>query len=350
MAITANRYVTDWVEECRELLQPDRVLWIDGSPEQLESLRQEAYRTGELVALNQEKLPGCVYHRSALNDVARVESRTYICCKRQEDAGPTNNWVEPEEMKARLREIYAGAMKGRTMYVIPYSMGIVGSPFAKYGVEITDSIYVVVSMAIMTRVGTDVYDALGDSPDYIRGLHAKAELDEEKRYIVHFPEENTIMSVNSGYGGNVLLGKKCFALRIASCLGRDEGWLAEHMLILGVENPQGEVRYVCGAFPSACGKTNLAMLVPPQAWREKGLEVLVRGGRHRLAPAGSRRPVVGGKPGKGLLRRGARYQRKDQPQCSGHHPEGHHFHQRGAQAGRDGLVGGAGQKSAHRRA
>ena len=270
MAITANRYVTDWVEECRELLQPDRVLWIDGSPEQLESLRQEAYRTGELVALNQEKLPGCVYHRSALNDVARVESRTYICCKRQEDAGPTNNWVEPEEMKARLREIYAGAMKGRTMYVIPYSMGIVGSPFAKYGVEITDSIYVVVSMAIMTRVGTDVYDALGDSPDYIRGLHAKAELDEEKRYIVHFPEENTIMSVNSGYGGNVLLGKKCFALRIASCLGRDEGWLAEHMLILGVENPQGEVRYVCGAFPSACGKTNLAMLVPPQAWREKG--------------------------------------------------------------------------------
>ena len=270
MAITANRYVTDWVEECRELLQPDRVLWIDGSPEQLESLRQEAYRTGELVALNQEKLPGCVYHRSALNDVARVESRTYICCKRQEDAGPTNNWVEPEEMKARLREIYAGAMKGRTMYVIPYSMGIVGSPFAKYGVEITDSIYVVVSMAIMTRVGTDVYEALGDSPDYIRGLHAKAELDEEKRYIVHFPEENTIMSVNSGYGGNVLLGKKCFALRIASCLGRDEGWLAEHMLILGVENPQGEVRYVCGAFPSACGKTNLAMLVPPQAWREKG--------------------------------------------------------------------------------
>jgi len=270
MALTTNRYICDWVAECEALLQPEKVLWIDGSEAQLEQLRQEAYLTGELVKLNQEKLPGCVYHRSALNDVARVESRTFICCERKEDAGPTNNWMDPAEMKEKLRGIYAGAMKGRTMYVIPYSMGIVGSPFAKYGVEITDSIYVVVSMAIMTRVGVSVFEALGDSPDYIKGLHAKAELDEEKRYIVHFPQENSIMSVNSGYGGNVLLGKKCFALRIASCLGRQEGWLAEHMLILGVENPQGEVRYVCGAFPSACGKTNLAMLIPPEAYREKG--------------------------------------------------------------------------------
>jgi len=270
MALTTNRYICDWVAECEALLQPEKVLWIDGSEAQLEQLRQEAYLTGELVKLNQEKLPGCVYHRSALNDVARVESRTFICCEKKEDAGPTNNWMDPAEMKEKLRGIYAGAMKGRTMYVIPYSMGIVGSPFAKYGIEITDSIYVVVSMAIMTRVGMDVYEALGDSPDYIKGLHAKAELDEEKRYIVHFPQENSIMSVNSGYGGNVLLGKKCFALRIASCLGRQEGWLAEHMLILGVENPQGEVRYVCGAFPSACGKTNLAMLIPPEAYREKG--------------------------------------------------------------------------------
>ena len=270
MAYKINSHITDWVEECRALLQPDQVLWIDGSETQLAQLRAQAFLTGELVKLNEEKLPGCVYHRSALNDVARVESRTFICCEKQEDAGPTNNWMDPAEMKAKLRAIYDGCMKGRTMYVIPYSMGIVGSPFAKYGIEITDSIYVVVSMAIMTRVGTDVYEALGDSPDFIKGLHSKAELDAEKRYIVHFPQENAIMSVNSGYGGNVLLGKKCFALRIASDLGRREGWLAEHMLILGVQNPQGEVRYVCGAFPSACGKTNLARLIPPKAWRDKG--------------------------------------------------------------------------------
>ena len=270
MALTNNKHVTEWIDRCVALTQPDEVVWIDGSEQQLEQLRQEAFRTGELIELNQEVLPGCVYHRSAVNDVARVEGRTFICCEKKEDAGPTNNWMDPKEMKELLRGIYDGCMKGRTMYVIPYSMSIVGSPFAKYGVELTDSIYVVISMAIMTRVGTQVFEALGDSADYIKGLHAKAELDAEKRYIVHFPEENYIMSVNSGYGGNVLLGKKCFALRIASCLARDEGWLAEHMLILGVENPQGEVRYVCGAFPSACGKTNLAMLIPPEAYREKG--------------------------------------------------------------------------------
>ena len=269
MALTDNKYITDWVDEQVKLCRPDSVVWIDGSEEQLASIRAEGFATGELIKLNEEILPGCVYHRSALNDVARVEARTFICCEKQEDAGPTNNWMDPKEMRAMLRGIYDGCMRGRTMYVIPYSMGIVGSPFAKYGIELTDSIYVVVSMAIMTRVGTDVYAAIrGD--DYIKGLHAKADLDAEKRYIVHFPQDNTIMSVNSGYGGNVLLGKKCFALRIASCLGRDEGWLAEHMLILGVENPQGEVRYVCGAFPSACGKTNLAMLIPPEVYREKG--------------------------------------------------------------------------------
>jgi phosphoenolpyruvate carboxykinase (GTP) len=270
MALTTNPHVTQWIDRCVDLCKPEKVVWIDGSEEQLKALRQEAFGTGELIELNQEKLPGCVYHRSALNDVARVESRTYICSRKQEDAGPTNNWMEPQQMKDMLRGIYDGCMAGRTMYIIPYSMSIVGSPFAKYGIELTDSIYVVVSMAIMTRVGTDVYDALGDSPDFIKGLHAKADLDEEKRYIVHFPEENYIMTVNSGYGGNVLLGKKCFALRIASCLARDEGWLAEHMLILGIQNPAGEVNYVCGAFPSACGKTNLAMLIPPQAYREKG--------------------------------------------------------------------------------
>lgn len=267
---TKNKAVVGWIYDMAALCKPDNIVWIDGSEEQLESLRQEAYKTGELIKLNQEELPGCVYHRSAVNDVARVEERTFICCEKQEDAGPTNYWMDPTEMKTMLNGIYDGSMIGRTMYVIPYSMSIVGSPFAKYGIELTDSIYVVVSMAIMTRVGLDVYDALGDSDDFIKGLHAKADLDAEKRYIVHFPQENTIMSVNSGYGGNVLLGKKCFALRIASCLGRDEGWMAEHMLILGVENPQGEVRYICGAFPSACGKTNLAMIIPPEVYREKG--------------------------------------------------------------------------------
>ena len=270
MALTENKYIINWVQEMADLCKPANIVWIDGSEAQLEELRQEGFRTGELIKLNDELLPGCVYHRSAVNDVARVESRTYICCEKEEDAGPTNNWMAPAEMYAKLKEIYDGSMAGRTMYVIPYSMGVVGSPFAKYGIELTDSIYVGVSMAIMTRVGTDVYEALGDSPDYIKGLHSKAELDEEKRYIVHFPQDNTIMSVNSGYGGNVLLGKKCFALRIASCLGRDEGWLAEHMLILGVENPKGEVRYVCAAFPSACGKTNLAMLIPPEGYRKAG--------------------------------------------------------------------------------
>ena len=270
MALTKNPHVLDWIDRCVSLCKPKEVLWIDGSKEQLDALREEAFSTGELIKLNQEKLPGCVYHRSAVNDVARVESRTFICCEREEDAGPTNNWMDPNEMKAKLRDIYDGCMAGRTMYVVPYSMGIVGSPFAKYGFELTDSIYVTVSMSIMTRVGTQVLDALGDDADFIKGLHSKAELDADKRYIVHFPQENYIMSVNSGYGGNALLGKKCFALRIASNLARKEGWLAEHMLILGVQNPAGEIKYVCAAFPSACGKTNLAMLIPPEAYREKG--------------------------------------------------------------------------------
>ena len=273
MALTNNKYVLEWVKEMAEMTQPDEIVWVDGSEEQLEAIRREAMSTGELIKLNEEKLPGCYLHRSAINDVARVEDRTFICSHRQEDAGPTNNWKDPKEMYAMLKELYTGAMKGRKMYVIPYSMGVVGSPFAKYGIELTDSIYVVVSMAIMTRVGKEVYDALGDSPDYIKGLHAKADLDAEKRYIVHFPEDNTIMSVNSGYGGNVLLGKKCFALRIASYLGRKQDWMAEHMLILGIENPQGEIRYLSAAFPSACGKTNLAMLIPPEIYRNKGYKV-----------------------------------------------------------------------------
>ncbi len=272
-ALTTNPSVLAWIKEKVELTQPDRIMWIDGSHEQLEELRAEGCRTGELKKLNEEKLPGCYLHLSALNDVARVEGRTFICSEKEEDAGPTNHWMAPAEAYDLLYNIARGAYKGRTMYIIPYSMGPVGSPFAKYGIELTDSIYVVISMAIMTRMGKQVYEALGDSNDWIRGLHCKCDIDEEKRYICHFPQDNTIISVNSGYGGNVLLGKKCFALRIASNLGRKEGWLAEHMLILGLENPEGKTTYVAAAFPSACGKTNLAMLIPPELYREKGYKV-----------------------------------------------------------------------------
>ncbi len=272
-ALTTNPSVLKWIQEKVELTQPEHILWIDGSEEQLEALRAEACSTGEMLKLNEEKLPGCYLHLSALNDVARVEGRTFICSEKEEDAGPTNHWMAPAEAYSLLNSIARGAYKGRTMYIIPYSMGPVGSPFAKYGIELTDSIYVVLSMAIMTRMGKQVYDALGNSNDWVRGLHCKCDIDEEKRYICHFPQDNTIISVNSGYGGNVLLGKKCFALRIASNQGRNEGWLAEHMLILGLENPQGKITYIAAAFPSACGKTNLAMLIPPELYREKGYKV-----------------------------------------------------------------------------
>jgi phosphoenolpyruvate carboxykinase (GTP) len=271
--MTNNKYVLNWIDEMAAMTKPDKIVWIDGSEEQAEALRAEACSTGEMIKLNQELLPNCYLHRTAINDVARVEGRTYICTEKKEDAGNINNWMAPAEMKEKLFKLYTGSMKGRTMYVIPYSMGVVGSSFAKYGIELTDSIYVVLNMLIMTRVGTNVLEALGDSADYIKGLHARADIDEENRYITHFPETNEIMSVNSGYGGNVLLGKKCFALRIASYLGRKEGWMAEHMLILGVEYPNGDIKYITAAFPSACGKTNLAMLIPPAIYREKGYKV-----------------------------------------------------------------------------
>ncbi len=271
--LTNNKYVNSWIDEMTAMTQPDKIVLIDGSEAQAEALRAEACATGEMIKLNQELLPGCYLHRTAVNDVARVEGRTFICTSKKEDAGNINNWMDPKECYAKLSKLYNGSMKGRTMYVIPYSMSVVGSPFAKYGIELTDSIYVVLNMLIMTRVGLDVLEALGDSADYIKGLHARADIDEENRYIVHFPEDNTIWSVNSGYGGNVLLGKKCFALRIASYLGRKENWMAEHMLILGVEYPDGETKYVCAAFPSACGKTNLAMLIPPEIYSKKGYKV-----------------------------------------------------------------------------
>ena len=274
MALTKNPNVLKWVDEMIALTKPAKVVWIDGSDEQLNALKDEAVSTGEMRRLNPEKLPGCLYHRTLPNDVARVEDRTFICSRKKEDAGPTNNWMDPKEMYAKLTPMYDGVMKDRTMYIIPYSMGPIGSAFSKVGVEITDSIYVVLNMDIMTRMGARAFEQLGDeSNDFVRGLHSKANVDPENRYIVQFPEDNTIWSINSAYGGNVLLGKKCFALRIASYQGKNEGWMAEHMLILGLENPQGEISYITAAFPSACGKTNLAMLIPPEVYQKKGYKV-----------------------------------------------------------------------------
>ena len=270
--MTNNKKVLDFIQQTKELCQPDNIVWIDGSEEQLEALRKQAVEEKILIKLNQEKLPGCYLHRTTVNDVARVEGRTFICSKNKEDSAPINNWMETGEAFALMNDLFKGVMTGRTMYVIPYSMGAVGSKFSKIGIELTDSIYVVLNMAIMTRVGKAVLDALGDG-DFIKGLHSYADLDEEKRYIMHFPEENTIMSINSNYGGNVLLGKKCFALRIASFLGKNEGWMAEHMLILGIKKPNGEKKYIAAAFPSACGKTNLAMLIPPKSYTDKGYEI-----------------------------------------------------------------------------
>ncbi len=272
-ALTDSKLILDWIEEMAEMVNPDKIVWIDGSEEQTQALRDEACAIGELEKLNEEILPNCYLHRTAINDVARVEGRTFICTRTKEDAGNINNWMDPQECYAKLSKLYKNSYKGRTMYVIPYAMGQVGSDFAKYGIELTDSIYVVLNMLIMTRAGKHVAEAMGDGEGFIKGLHARCNIVEEDRYICHFPEDNTIWSVNSGYGGNVLLGKKCFALRIASYLGRKEGWMAEHMLILGVEYPNGDVKYISAAFPSACGKTNLAMLIPPKAYTEKGYKV-----------------------------------------------------------------------------
>ena len=271
--VNQHSELQEWVEEMARMCEPDQIVWIDGSEEEKQRLTQEAVRTGEVQLLNQQKLPGCLYHRTAVNDVARTEDLTYICTRLHEDAGPNNNWMSPEEGYRRAGEIFRGSMRGRTMYVIPFSMGPVGSPFSKIGVELTDSIYVVLNMRIMTHVGRAVLKQLGTGGEFTRCLHGKAELDIARRLILHFPEDNTIWSVGSGYGGNVLLGKKCLALRIASYLGKREGWLAEHMLIMGVESPEGRVEYVAAAFPSACGKTNLAMLVPPEGLKVKGYRI-----------------------------------------------------------------------------
>ncbi len=261
--MAGNESAQRWVQEVARLCRPDEVVWCDGSEAEHARLLETAVRGGDLITLDQRTLPGCHLHRSAPNDVARTEHLTFICSREPADAGPTNNWMAPGEAYDRLSKIFAGSMQGRTMYVIPFLMGPPGSPFTKVGIQVTDSVYVVLNLRIMTRMGKVALDHLGASDDFTRGLHGKADLSVDRRFVCHFPHDNTIWSVGSGYGGNALLSKKCLALRIASRLGYQEGWLAEHMLILGVESPDGAVHYVCAAFPSACGKTNLAMLVPP---------------------------------------------------------------------------------------
>jgi phosphoenolpyruvate carboxykinase (GTP) len=268
--LTSNKHLTGWIGEMASLCQPDEIVWCDGSDEERHRLTEFAVTKGILSPLNQEKLPGCYLHRSNPNDVARVEHLTFICTPSQEEAGPTNNWMAPQEAYAKLKPLYSGSMKGRTMYVVPYMMGPVGSQHSKVGIELTDSVYVALNMGIMTRMGRPALKTLGDGNDFNRGLHCTGDVNPERRYICHFPQDNTIWSFGSGYGGNALLGKKCLALRIGSYLGKKEGWLAEHMLILGVEDPEGNTSYVAAAFPSACGKTNFAMMIPPKrfnGWR-----------------------------------------------------------------------------------
>ncbi len=269
-APTKNPTLLAWVEEMAKLTQPDQIVWCDGSEEERRRLTEVAVAQGVLEPLNQELRPGCYLHRSNPNDVARVEHLTFICTPTKDEAGPTNNWMAPDDAYKKLGGLFQGCMKGRTMYVIPYLMGPAGSRFSKVGVELTDSVYVVLNQRIMTRMGKIALDQLGSSDDFNRGLHSTLDLDPNKRFICHFPQDNTIWSCGSGYGGNVLLGKKCLALRIGSYLGKREGWLAEHMLILGVESPEGQTTYVAAAFPSACGKTNFAMMIPPkrfQGWK-----------------------------------------------------------------------------------
>ncbi len=270
---TTNKKLKDWLKKSIHLCKPERIVWIDGTLAQKKELEEQACKTGELIRLNQELLPGCFLHRTAKNDVARTEHLTYICTRKKSDAGPTNNWMSPRIAYRKARGIFKDAMKGRTMYVIPFSMGPIGSPFSKIGVELTDSIYVVLNMLIMTRVGDAVLRQLEKDDEFTKCLHSKAQLDINKRLILHFPEDNTIWSVGSGYGGNVLLGKKCLSLRIASYIAKKEHWLAEHMLIMGIEDPNGRIGYIAAAFPSACGKTNLAMLVPPEGLKAKNYRI-----------------------------------------------------------------------------
>jgi phosphoenolpyruvate carboxykinase (GTP) len=275
--LPANPHVRQWLVECVALCRPDRVRVLDGGPAEKQALLDQAVDEGALIRLNREKLPGCYLHRSHPDDVARTEHCTFICTPNERLAGPSNNWMPPREAYDRLRGLFAGCMRGRTMYVVPFVMGPLGSPLARVGVELTDSIYVAISMGVMTRMGRAAWQELGDGNDFTRCLHSVGELDPARRYICHFLEDNTIWSFGSGYGGNALLGKKCLALRLASYQGFQQGWMAEHMLLMGVTDPDGEKRYVAGAFPSACGKTNFAMLIPPEKYRQAGWKITTVG-------------------------------------------------------------------------
>jgi phosphoenolpyruvate carboxykinase (GTP) len=273
----SNPHVRRWIEECIELCKPDHVVYCDGSIEERQRMFEQGVRDGTFIRLNQEKLPGCYLHRSNPNDVARSEHLTFICAPSPDMVGVTNNWMEPKAAYAKLRPMFDGCMRGRTMYVIPFVMGPVGSPLAKVGVQLSDSLYVAVSMGIMTRMGQVAWRQLGGSDDFTRCLHSLLDVNPDRRYVCHFPLDNTIWSVGSGYGGNALLGKKCLALRIASFLGNQQGWMAEHMLLLGATAPDGEKTYVAGAFPSACGKTNFAMLIPPKKFQDEGWKITTVG-------------------------------------------------------------------------
>src|SRR5688500_4150636 len=265
---TANIHVRRWVDACVELCQPDEIVWLDGSRAERDRLLAQGVEDGVFIKLNQQKLPGCCLHRSNPNDVARSEHQTFICTPAEEMAGRTNNWMESKAAYNKLRGLFNGCMKGRTMYVVPFVMGPVGSPLAKVGVQLTDSLYVAVNMGIMTRMGDVAWEQLGDDDEFTRCLHSVGDVNPDRRYVCHFPFDNTIWSFGSGYGGNALLGKKCLALRIASFLGRQQEWMAEHMLIMGAESPEGEKSYIVAAFPSACGKTNFAMLIPPPRYKD----------------------------------------------------------------------------------
>ncbi len=271
--MTNHKKLLKWIDEMAAMCQPDKIVWIDGSESERKRLEEEAVKTGEVVRLNQEILPGCLYHRTNPNDVARTEHLTFICTPTNEEAGPTNNWMAPKEGYEKAAGFFRGAMKGRTMYVIPFAMGAAESPFCKIGIELTDSIYVVLNMRIMTTIGKKILQKLGFKGEFTKCLHSKADLNIDRRLILHFPADNAIWSVGSGYGGNVLLGKKCLALRIASFLAKKESWLAEHMLIVGIKRPGKKTQYIAAAFPSACGKTNLAMLLPPKIFKDKGYEI-----------------------------------------------------------------------------
>jgi phosphoenolpyruvate carboxykinase (GTP) len=277
LATIPNAAVRAWVKECVELCQPEKLYICNGSKQEKDALLEDGCKNGTFVKLNQKKLPGCYFHRSNPNDVARVEHLTFICGPTDDIAGASNNYMNDKEAYAKMKGLYNGCMKGRTMYVIPFVMGPIGSPLAKVGIEITDSIYVVANMGIMTRMGQVAWKQLGDSDEFTECLHSVGDCNPERRYICHFPIDNRIWSFGSGYGGNALLGKKCLSLRIASFLGHQQGWMAEHMLLMGVENPQGEKSYVAAAFPSACGKTNFAMLIPPKPYADSGWKVTTLG-------------------------------------------------------------------------